>query len=346
MVFSSPKHVRRASGITAPLFFAMATACAAAPTPSPAPSRAAQSCSPRDRLRFGGAFLTSADGAAIWYRVAGPAGAPALLVVHGGPGYNSLTFERSAGAVLERNFRVIYVDQRGCGRSRTDAAETRFGLDATIDDLDRARAAAGAETVTLIGHSFGGIVAAAYIRRYRQHVRGFVAVDTTPFMGDALDHQAQWAVEHAEPFFPAEAATLRDAVASATTPFERVIAAYRAVGRIPFQRHLHFSSAVQQERMEAIDSESGLLACTRPEAVAAFVAEGLLDRHAEGSGETALGAPTLLVAGRSSEVIGRDNVDAAARAWGASIVWLDAGHFAYFEAPEAFAEVVSNFERR
>ena len=64
----------------------------------------------------GGSFLDN-DGVRLWYRLEGPQTAPVVAVVHGGPGYNTFTFERTAGRLLAEHFRVLYFDQRGCGRS-------------------------------------------------------------------------------------------------------------------------------------------------------------------------------------------------------------------------------------
>jgi pimeloyl-ACP methyl ester carboxylesterase len=58
-----------------------------------------------------------------------------------------------------------------------------------------------------------------------------------------------------------------------------------------------------------------------------------------------LEAPTLLIAGSASHVIGEKNIHRAAEVWGARLEWLDAGHFVYFEQPRAFAELIERFVR-
>ena len=54
--------------------------------------------------------------------------------------------------------------------------------------------------------------------------------------------------------------------------------------------------------------------------------------------------PGLLIAGRDAEVIGRDNLERARRAWGVDLVWIDdAGHFSDVEQPEDFSTVVTEW---
>src|SRR5690606_26153007 len=81
---------------------------------------AADPCSTQRLLSRGGSFATASDGVRIWYKLAGREGAPVIAYLHGGPGYNAYVFEESAGRLLEETFRVLYLDQRGCGRSTFD----------------------------------------------------------------------------------------------------------------------------------------------------------------------------------------------------------------------------------
>ncbi len=58
------------------------------------------------------------NGVRLHYRVAGEGapGQPPVLFLHGGPGYNSYSFSKLAGVRLEKHARMVYLDQRGCGR--------------------------------------------------------------------------------------------------------------------------------------------------------------------------------------------------------------------------------------
>jgi hypothetical protein len=70
----------------------------------------------------GGEYLVAQDATPVWFRAAGPVDSPPVLFLHGGPGYNTYSFERAAGHLLEAKLRMLYLDQRGCGRSTTSVA--------------------------------------------------------------------------------------------------------------------------------------------------------------------------------------------------------------------------------
>ena len=82
-----------------------------------------------------GAHDVVINGVRLWYRVAGEeAGAPAVFL-HGGPGQGSQTFARFAGPELERSQRMIYLDQRGSGRSEKHWKK-EYSIALLVDDLE------------------------------------------------------------------------------------------------------------------------------------------------------------------------------------------------------------------
>ena len=93
---------------------------------------------------------------------------PVVVVVHGGPGgdYGYLLNLHQ----LEDDYFVVFYDQRGAGLSpRVDAAE--LTLQSSIDDLHRMVTHYGrGEPVRLIGHSWGAMLAAAYVGQHPDDV--------------------------------------------------------------------------------------------------------------------------------------------------------------------------------
>ncbi|HXC56811.1 MAG TPA: alpha/beta hydrolase [Rhizomicrobium sp.] len=91
---------------------------------------------------------------------------PALIVMHGGPGFDHSTmrpyFDRFADS-----HQVIYIDHRGNGRS-TGEPET-WSLAQWGDDVKAFCDALGIEKPVVFGQSFGGMVAIAYATRHPQH---------------------------------------------------------------------------------------------------------------------------------------------------------------------------------
>lgn len=284
----------------------------------------------------GGEFLETDDGARIYYRVAGPADAPALLVLHGGPGLNTYPFERTAGPLLERSLRMVYVDQRGAGRSAGGRDGYRLGMDPTIGDLERLREHLGIARWSLAGHSFGGTVAMAYVTRHPDAIEKLVMIEATPDLDTALENQVR-ALGQADPNVAAIAADGRPAM-------DRLFDIYQTLGRMETQRRVHWASDEGHRAGERWDRESRLGDCTRDGLLASYTQAGWTSSHPELM--RPLGKPTLAIAGRQSRVLGEELATRTATAWDAELVWMEhSGHFPFVEEPEPFAAAVIAFVR-
>jgi pimeloyl-ACP methyl ester carboxylesterase len=79
-----------------------------------------------------------------------------LVVLHGGPGLDHTTF-RPWLDPLGDELRLLYVDERGQGRSERVDPET-LSLEVFARDVDLLAEALGLERFALLGHSFGAIV--------------------------------------------------------------------------------------------------------------------------------------------------------------------------------------------
>jgi len=282
----------------------------------------------------------------LWYKVAGNPSGPVVVFLHGGPGYNAYAFEKAVGALLEPHVRMVYLDQRGCARSWFPARPEQLGMRPTVEDIEKLRVHLGARRLYVMGHSFGGLVALEYQRAHPGSVDGLMLVETTGDLSRALEHQLATLAARAPEAFPAQASQLQALARSADAPFQRILAAYGLVGRLPLQRQLHFASDEGQRRNEAWDDESGLMACDSGPVAARYSADGELDStHSDLM--RPLSVPTLVFGGRKSEVIGAEALQEAARAWKAEVRWFEnSGHFIYVEEPEAFAQAVVEFVTR
>jgi proline iminopeptidase len=112
-----------------------------------------------------------------------------VLVVHGGPG---LPFARPiAGlAPLASSFRFHYYDQRGSGLSsrpidtftagnyyeNLTLLDRTLGLGAQVADIERIRRILGDEQLLILGHSWGGFLAALYAAEFPSRVAALVLV--------------------------------------------------------------------------------------------------------------------------------------------------------------------------
>ncbi|MBP89604.1 MAG: prolyl aminopeptidase [Planctomycetaceae bacterium] len=112
---------------------------------------------------------------------------PPLFLLHGGPGSDHSSFKTQCTANLRDSAQLVYVDHRGSGRSSEANPETHT-LDNNIDDLEALRQHLGLERISILGSSYGGMVAQGYAIRYPQRTANLILVATAPsyhFLEDA-----------------------------------------------------------------------------------------------------------------------------------------------------------------
>ncbi len=85
-----------------------------------------------------------------------------LLVIHGGPGFLSLT-EEICGLSLRRP--VYFYDQLGCGRSAPPDDPGNYTVEYYVRELASVRDSLGLAEVHLLGHSWGAMLAVEYLLR-------------------------------------------------------------------------------------------------------------------------------------------------------------------------------------
>ncbi|MFS0780578.1 alpha/beta fold hydrolase [Bacillus sp. 1P06AnD] len=130
-------------------------------------------------------FITVDDGVDLYVERRGK-GVPCIYL-HGGPGYWSKSFSEIAGPLLEDQFEMIYLDQRGCGRSSKQSSD--YSLRRLMKDLDEIKKQLNIEDHYMMGHSFGGILAANYAAGHNPLLRGILLINVTLNMKESFIHQ-------------------------------------------------------------------------------------------------------------------------------------------------------------
>ncbi|MGR3764351.1 alpha/beta hydrolase [Rossellomorea sp. NS-SX7] len=95
---------------------------------------------------------------------------PALLYLHRGPGESCYDFSFHQSSRLKEHFYLIAIDQRGVCRSEAISEGEPFGFQDLIEDCEAIRNELGIEKWSVLGHSFGGFLALAYVLQYPQHI--------------------------------------------------------------------------------------------------------------------------------------------------------------------------------
>src|SRR5215472_12180897 len=121
--------------------------------------------------------FVDAHGVLIYYKSLGQG--PPLMIVHGGPGADH-TYFLPWLLPLARTHRLIFIDERGSGRSQRLQDTSRYTVEAMADDVEDVRVALGLGQISLLGHSYGGVLAQAYALKYQQNLSHLILNSTFP----------------------------------------------------------------------------------------------------------------------------------------------------------------------
>lgn len=111
-------------------------------------------------------------GGELWYRVAGTGPGTPLVVIHGGPGLSHDYL--LALAELGRDRAVVFYDQLDCGKSDRPGDPANWRLGRFLTEIDSLRDALGLNRFHLLGHGWGGLLAAEYAAGNARWIAGCV----------------------------------------------------------------------------------------------------------------------------------------------------------------------------
>lgn len=103
---------------------------------------------------------------------------PVLFLLHGGPGGDHLRFKQHS-LELEETAQLIFIDNRGCGHSKK-TKQKDYTLENNIEDIEALRTHLGLDRISILGTSYGGIVAQGYAIRYPKKLNKLILVSTAP----------------------------------------------------------------------------------------------------------------------------------------------------------------------
>ncbi|HET9299120.1 MAG TPA: alpha/beta fold hydrolase [Candidatus Polarisedimenticolaceae bacterium] len=280
------------------------------------------------------------DGAALYVRTIGR-GSP-VIVLHGGPdfdhGYLLPELDR-----WKDTFRLVYYDQRGRGRSAENVRPEDVTLASDVEDLDRVRRHLGVEAPTILGHSWGALLALEYALRHPTHVSHLILMNPAPLSAQDLavmreSYRKQLGADMQQQKEILESVGYREGDPEAVTARYRIHFkwALRRPGdyeRVITRMHAAFVQQGKEGILKARKVEDRLVSDTwqRP-------GYDLLPKLHD------LRIPTLVLVG-DHDFIPVELAERLARAIpGAKLVKLkECGHFAYLESPEEVRRAVDGF---
>ncbi|MEO6208664.1 MAG: alpha/beta fold hydrolase [Gemmatimonadaceae bacterium] len=283
----------------------------------------------------------------LYHTAYGPEDAARLLVLHGGPGA-SHDYMLPQMLELANEYRLIFYDQRGGGRSKDDADRSPITWKTHVTDLAALVRELSLEPLTLVGYSWGGLLALLYAIAaaggFRDEGIVFTASEPAPAPVRMVlitpapatsDFRAQFSAEFArrqrEPWIAEARAAIaasglreRDPAAFAKRIFELGVAGYfanpaRAAELTPFR----VIARVQESVWESL---------------AGYDLTQKLDL---------VEAPTLVLHGAHDAIpLGSSEMIAEALPHGELVVLDESAHVPYVEGKDAFFAEVRDFLQR
>ena len=123
-----------------------------------------------------------------------------VIIVHGGPGIPYAKPWKGFRS-LEDSYKFYYYHQRGAGKStrpiqrfesknypkNVTKLEQTLGIGAQIADIERIRRILNEEKILLVGHSFGGFIAALYAAEFPENVEKLILVAPAAMLSPPKD---------------------------------------------------------------------------------------------------------------------------------------------------------------
>ncbi|MDO7848841.1 proline iminopeptidase-family hydrolase [Hymenobacter sp. M29] len=99
-----------------------------------------------------------------------------VLLLNGGPGATHEYFECFENFLPKEGIEFIYYDQLGCGNSDNPKDTAMWSLPRYVEEVEQVRQALKLDNTNfyLLGHSWGGILAAEYAFKYQQNLKGLI----------------------------------------------------------------------------------------------------------------------------------------------------------------------------
>jgi proline iminopeptidase len=119
--------------------------------------------------------FVDANGLMLYYMTIGR-GEP-LVIMHGGPGASHDYFLPYL-LPLARHNKVIFIDERGSGRSQKLEDAKGYTIENMVEDIEAMRLGLGLGKINLLGHSYGGALAQAYALKYQKNLNHLILAST------------------------------------------------------------------------------------------------------------------------------------------------------------------------
>lgn len=277
------------------------------------------------------------DSLRLHYRAIGSS-QDTVVVLHGGPGMPSAYMQPDLRPLALSNALLFY-DQRSAGESTLVTDTTRLHLRDYVRDLEALRLHFGMEQMTLLGHSWGPYIMAAYAMEHPERIERMLLVDPGPPAADPYLAQVD-IMSRLDSLSAAKAAQASERWGATPDTTKQCWAYYSQVGEgftsDPSYIHQMWGDPCNAPQATKLNPHT-----YHPRNVLFDPPSGEFDWTDELAQIT---APTLIIHGQDDPWPvegGRHWAEALSNAQ--FVVVEDAGHFPYVEQPHVFFPVAKAF---
>lgn len=270
-------------------------------------------------------FITTSDNVKLYAKVSGKG--RVCIFVHGGPGAWSKSFEGMKGNSLEQKLKMVYFDQRGCGRSDA-ASDENYSLDRMIDDIEDIRRSLGVEKIYLLSHSFGGIIATNYAKKHPDHLYGLILLNSTLNIKYSFENQIISINKLINTNFK-------------TTNKDSLLSAFRAARNALSKKGLDYKMLSDTKKtIDMIDSIDN--SYKRTQDFAKHFGDFKIYKEDFTKETKKINVPVLIITGKKDYSIGPDHYKSF-QFPNQKVVKINSGHVLYYDENKAFTEAIFSF---
>lgn len=120
-------------------------------------------------------MIKNINGCNLYYEVLGEENTETIFFIHGAPGLGDCRNDMKAFSALANDYKLVFLDMRGSGRSEDVPPYTHEQWTADIEEL---KTSLGIGQIHILGGSYGGYIALEYAIRYPESVKSVLLRDT------------------------------------------------------------------------------------------------------------------------------------------------------------------------
>ena len=119
------------------------------------------------------------NGVEHFFTIKGNSEGEPFIFSHGGPGL-SQNYLLPYFDALAANYQLIFYDQRGSGKSAFPKDTTSINIATFVEDIEAIRKYFGKDKITLVGHSWGSLLALHYGQKYPDNLTQLILISPAP----------------------------------------------------------------------------------------------------------------------------------------------------------------------